>query len=176
MTAPLPDVVNWNDIDSTPGPPDYTTGPPGPTGPAGPQGPIGPPGTNGQEGIQGDDGLTGPGWKVQQRAPNPGEVTGDVLGTIWYDAVAGKFWTLTDNTSPTWTWRFDGNVVGAQGVPGAGPSRSAGRARCYGQHRPRRPSRRGGTNRRRRHPGPGWPIVVGPRRIHARQWGDDGHA
>jgi len=118
MTVPRSDVVNWNEIDSTPGNPDYSTGPPGPAGPPGPQGPIGPPGTNGQEGIQGDDGLTGPGWKVQQRAPNAGEVTGDVLGTIWYDSITGRFWTLTDNTSPTWTWRFDGSVVGQQGIPG----------------------------------------------------------
>jgi len=118
MTAPPSVVANWNEIDGNPQPPDYTQGPQGPPGPAGPAGPIGPPGEDGDEGIQGDAGDTGPGWKVMQRAPNEGEVTGDTLGTIWYDSITGQFWTLTDNTSPTWTWRFDGTVVGAQGLTG----------------------------------------------------------
>jgi hypothetical protein len=123
--VPRPDVVNWNEIDSTPGPPDYTQGPPGPTGPAGPQGPIGPPGEDGQEGIQGDAGLTGPGWKVASVPPTDGANTGDVLGTIWYDSVTGQFWTLI-NTTP-YTWRYDGTVVGAQGIPGPeGPAGPAG--------------------------------------------------
>jgi hypothetical protein len=167
MTAPLPDVVNWNEIDSTPGPPDYSQGPPGPTGPAGPQGPIGPPGEDGQEGIQGDAGLTGPGWKVQQRAPNPGEVTGDVLGTIWYDAVAGKFWTLTDNTSPTWTWRYDGAVVGAQGNTGpqgpAGPAGAPGATGNTGPQGPQGPTGPAGTPGTNGTPGaPGAQGPVGP--------------
>jgi len=69
-------------------------------------------------GIQGNAGLTGPGWKVETGPPQPGQVTGDVLGTIWYSAPTGQFWTLTDNTSPNYVWRFDGTVVGAQGAPG----------------------------------------------------------
>jgi len=120
MTAPHPDVVNWNEIVGTPGNPDYTTGPPGPTGPAGPQGPIGPPGTNGQAGIQGNQGVPGAGWKVQQISPTNGVNTGDPLGTIWYNSVTGQFWTLTSTTP--YTWRLDGTVVGAQGNTGpAGP-------------------------------------------------------
>jgi hypothetical protein len=122
MTAPHPDVVNWNEIDGTPGNPDYTTGPPGPTGPAGPQGPIGPPGTNGQAGIQGNQGIPGAGWKVQQISPTDGANTGDPLGTIWYNSVTGQFWTLTSTTP--YTWRLDGTVVGAQG--NTGPQGPAG--------------------------------------------------
>jgi hypothetical protein len=120
MTVPHPDVVNWNEIDGTPGPPDWSQGPAGPAGPPGPQGPIGPPGEDGQEGIQGDQGIPGAGWKVQQVSPTDGVNTGDPLGTIWYNSVTGQFWTLT-NLTP-YTWRLDGTVVGAQGNTGpAGP-------------------------------------------------------
>src|SRR5215510_2677764 len=117
----MPDttVVNWNPIDGTPGPPDYTTGPPGPAGPPGP------PGEDGQEGIQGEDGTPGPGWKVYQTPPTDGVNTGDPLGTIWYNSITGQFWTLTNITPYTWT--YSGTVVGAQGIQGpAGPQGAPG--------------------------------------------------
>jgi hypothetical protein len=125
MTLPRSDVVNWNEIEGTPGNPDWSQGPAGPAGPPGPQGPIGPPGEDGQEGIQGDQGIPGAGWKVVQVSPTDGVNTGDPLGTIWYNSVTGQFWTLT-NLTP-YTWRLDGTVVGAQGIQGpAGPQGVAG--------------------------------------------------
>jgi len=74
-------------------------------GPIGPQGPTGP------------IGLTGPGWKVYQRDPAVGEVTGDIVGTLWFNSVTGQFFRL-DSTTPTYTWTSMGYVVGQQGPVG----------------------------------------------------------
>jgi len=67
---------------------------------------------------------------VETGPPQAGQVTGDVLGTIWYSAPTGQFWTLTDNTGANYVWRYDGTVVGAQGAQGpqgpAGPQGAPG--------------------------------------------------
>jgi collagen type I alpha len=116
-------VVNRNLLAGTPGPPSYTQGPPGPPGPVGPAGPQGALGPAGASGAQGQLGLSGPGWKIMTRDPAAGEATGDILGTIWFNAWSFDFWSLT-STSPTWTWTLQGNLTGGAGP--AGPQGPAG--------------------------------------------------
>ena len=113
-----PTIINRSVIPILAPPPIVVEGPVGPTGPPGPAGPPGTPGAPGPAGIQGNAGQTGPGWKVMTRDPNPGEVTFDVLGTIWFNSITADYWTLTVNTGPVWVWRYDGKVYGAQGPVG----------------------------------------------------------
>jgi len=72
MTAPT-DIVNWNPTDGSPGPPDWSQGPPGSTGATGAPGPPGAKGDKGDEGIQGVQGIQGPvgpaGGTVQAAGP-----------------------------------------------------------------------------------------------------------
>jgi len=44
-------------------------------------------------------------------------VTGDIVGTLWFNSVTGQFFRL-DSTTPTYTWTSQGYVVGQQGAVG----------------------------------------------------------
>jgi len=44
-------------------------------------------------------------------------VTGDIVGTLWFNSVTGQFFRL-DSTSPVYTWTSMGYVVGQQGPVG----------------------------------------------------------
>ena len=122
----LDERVNWNPVGGQPLPPTWTQGAVGPPGPQGPMGPIGPAGPPGPYGPQGPIGLTGPGWKVMTRDPAAGEVTQDIVGTLWFNSISGQYFRL-DSTSPVYVWTSMGYVVGQQGPPGPqGPQGSPG--------------------------------------------------
>jgi len=109
--------INQNLTPGYPQPPTWSQGPPGPPGPQGPMGPVGPVGPIGPQGPVGPIGLTGPGWKVYQRDPAVGDVTGDIVGTLWFNSVSGQYFRL-DSTTPVYTWTSMGYVVGQQGPVG----------------------------------------------------------
>src|SRR5262245_53683737 len=123
---PYPTTVNWNEIDSTPGPPDWNQGPQGPPGPTGPAGPAGATGNPGATGPAGAAGTTGVGWKTMTRAPGANENTGDPVGTLWLNTTTSQYWQLT-STSPVYVWTLVGTIQGIQGPPGnTGPAGPGG--------------------------------------------------
>jgi len=50
------------------------------------------------------------------RDPNAGEVTGDVLGTIWLNKQTSDYWSLV-NLTP-YQWQYQANLRGPAGPSG----------------------------------------------------------
>jgi len=98
MTAPT-DIVNWNPVDGSPGPPDWSQGPPGATGATGAPGSPGAKGDKGDPGIQGVQGVAGVGLPGATGATGPQGNTGATGATGAASTVPGP--------------------AGAQGAPGA---------------------------------------------------------